>query len=112
MFGTAKGKNVIVVSLESLQTFLIGATVNGQEVTPFLNQFTKESYYFDNFFHQTGQGKTSDAEFLVDTSMYPLDRGAVFFTHGNNEYTATPQFYVSRGTTHRYSTQTTQRAEP
>ena len=36
MFGTAKGKNVIVVSLESLQTFLIGATVNGQEVTPFL----------------------------------------------------------------------------
>ncbi|HFK1684968.1 LTA synthase family protein [Bacillus sp. SRB1LM] len=97
MFGTAKGKNVIVVSLESLQTFLIGATVNGQEVTPFLNQFTKESYYFDNFFHQTGQGKTSDAEFLVDTSMYPLDRGAVFFTHGNNEYTATPEILREQG---------------
>ena len=97
MFGTAKGKNVIVVSLESLQTFLIGATVNGQEVTPFLNQFTKESYYFDNFFHQTGQGKTSDAEFLVDTSMYPLDRGAVFFTHGNNEYTATPEILRQQG---------------
>lgn len=97
MFGTAKGKNVIVVSLESLQTFLIGATVNGQEVTPFLNQFTKESYYFDNFFHQTGQGKTSDAEFLVDTSLYPLDRGAVFFTHGNNEYTATPEILRQQG---------------
>lgn len=97
MFGVAKGKNVIVVSLESLQTFLIGATVNGQEVTPFLNQFTKESYYFDNFFHQTGQGKTSDAEFLVDTSLYPLDRGAVFFTHGNNEYTATPEILRQQG---------------
>ncbi|MDR4248451.1 hypothetical protein FO601_37970, partial [Bacillus thuringiensis] len=32
IFGTAKAKNVIVVSLESLQPLLIGATVNEQEV--------------------------------------------------------------------------------
>jgi len=97
MFGAAKGKNVIVVTLESLQTFLIGASVNGQEVTPFLNQFINESYYFDNFFHQTGQGKTSDSEFLIDTSLYPLNRGAVFFTHGNNDYTATPEILRQQG---------------
>lgn len=97
MFGTAKGKNVIVVTLESLQTFLIGASVNGQEVTPFLNEFINESYYFDNFFHQTGQGKTSDSEFLIDTSLYPLNRGAVFFTHGNNDYTATPEILRQQG---------------
>ncbi|WP_346817891.1 LTA synthase family protein [Bacillus paramobilis] len=96
-FGAAKGKNVIVVTLESLQTFLIGASVNGQEVTPFLNQFINESYYFDNFFHQTGQGKTSDSEFLIDTSLYPLNRGAVFFTHGNNDYTATPEILRQQG---------------
>ncbi|PFN24189.1 LTA synthase family protein [Bacillus cereus] len=97
MFGAAKGKNVIVVTLESLQTFLIGASVNGQEVTPFLNEFINESYYFDNFFHQTGQGKTSDSEFLIDTSLYPLNRGAVFFTHGNNDYTATPEILRGQG---------------
>lgn len=97
MFGVAEGKNVIVVSLESLQTFLIGATVNGQEVTPFLNDFINESYYFDNFYHQTGQGKTSDAEFLVDTGLYPLDRGAVYFTNGTNEYTATPEILRQQG---------------
>jgi lipoteichoic acid synthase len=97
MFGKAKGKNVIVVSLESTQTFLMNATVNGQEVTPFLNQFAKESYYFDNFFHQTGQGKTSDAEFIIDNSLYPLDRGAVYFTHANNEYVATPEILRQHG---------------
>lgn len=90
-------ENVIVVTLESLQTFLIGASVNGQEVTPFLNEFINESYYFDNFFHQTGQGKTSDSEFLIDTSLYPLNRGAVFFTHGNNDYTATPEILRQQG---------------
>lgn len=97
LFGSAKGKNVIIVSLESTQQFLIGAKVNGQEVTPFLNQFTKESYYFDNFFHQTGQGKTSDAEFMIDNSLYPLDRGSVFFTHATNEYVASPEILRQQG---------------
>ena len=56
-----------------------------------LNEFIKDSFYFDNFYHQTGQGKTSDAEFIVENSLYPLDRGSVFFTHATNEYTATPE---------------------
>lgn len=86
MFGAAKGKNVIVISMESTQNFVIGQKVNGQEITPFLNDFIKESYYFDNFYHQTAQGKTSDSEFLLENSLYPLGRGAVFFTHSGNEY--------------------------
>ncbi|HAQ06081.1 MAG TPA: hypothetical protein DCR24_00515 [Bacillus bacterium] len=86
MFGSAKGKNIIVVSMESTQSFVIGQKVNGQEITPFLNDFIKESYYFDQFYHQTAQGKTSDSEFLLENSLYPLDRGAVFFTHSGNEY--------------------------
>lgn len=97
LFGVAKGKNVIVVSLESTQSFVINSTVNGHEITPFLNQFIKESYYFDNFYHQTGQGKTSDSEFIVDNSLYPLGRGAVFFTHSSNEYHALPEILNEHG---------------
>lgn len=97
LFGKYKGKNVIVISLESMQTFTIGAEVNGKEITPFLNQYIKESYYFDHFYHQTGQGKTSDAEFLIDNSLYPLDRGAVYFTHANNEFMGTPELLKDKG---------------
>jgi lipoteichoic acid synthase len=97
MFGIAKGKNVILVSMESTQNFVINQTVNGQEITPFLNQFIKESYYFDNFYHQTGQGKTSDSEFIVENSLYPLSRGAVFFTHSGNEFNATPEILNKNG---------------
>jgi len=86
MFGVAKDKNLIIVSLESLQNFVINSEMNGQEITPFLNDFIGESYYFDNFYHQTQQGKTSDSEFLLDNSLYPLNRGAVFFTHSGNEF--------------------------
>lgn len=97
LFGKYKGKNVIVISLESMQTFTIGAKVNGKEITPFLNQYIKESYYFDHFYHQTGQGKTSDAEFIIDNSLYPLDRGAVYFTHANNEFMGTPELLKDKG---------------
>lgn len=97
MFGVAKGKNVILISLESTQSFVINQTVNGQEITPFLNDFIKDSYYFENFYHQTGQGKTSDSEFIVDNSLYPLGRGAVFFTHSRNEFRATPEILSENG---------------
>lgn len=86
MFGVAKDKNLIIVSLESLQNFVINSEVNGQEITPFLNDFIGESYYFNQFYHQTQQGKTSDSEFIMDNSLYPLNRGAVFFTHSGNEF--------------------------
>ncbi|MDQ0156392.1 LTA synthase family protein [Robertmurraya andreesenii] len=97
LFGIAKGKNVILISMESTQSFVINNTVNGEEITPFLNEFIKESYYFNNFYHQTGQGKTSDSEFLVDNSLYPLGRGAVFFTHSRNEFRATPEILKENG---------------
>ncbi|WP_246625007.1 LTA synthase family protein [Fictibacillus nanhaiensis] len=91
MFGKAKGKNVFVISVESTQNFVINESVNGKEITPFMNDLIKDSYYFPNFYHQTGQGKTSDSEFLLDNSLYPLPSGAVFFTHSQNQYNATPE---------------------
>ncbi|MET3574768.1 LTA synthase family protein [Bhargavaea ullalensis] len=88
MFGAAKGRNLIVVSMESLQNFPINNEMNGEVVTPFLNSLTqdKDTFYFSNFYHQTGLGKTSDSEFLFENSLFGLGGGAVFFTHGGNTY--------------------------
>ncbi|RHW38503.1 LTA synthase family protein [Lysinibacillus yapensis] len=88
MFGKYKGRNVILVQLESLQSFVINNEMNGQVVTPFLNSLTndKDTFYFSDFYHQTGLGKTSDSEFIVENSLFGLGRGAVFFTHGGNTY--------------------------
>lgn len=97
MFGVAKGKNVIFISMESTQNFVINREFNGEEITPFLNDLIKDSLYFDNFYHQVGQGKTSDAEFIIENSLYPLPRGAVFQTHPLNEYTASPEILKDYG---------------
>ncbi|HEU5138725.1 MAG TPA: LTA synthase family protein [Bacillales bacterium] len=97
LFGAAKGKNIILISLESTQNFVIGQKINGEEVTPFLNDLVKNSYYFDHFYHQTEQGKTSDAEFLIDSSLYPLPSGSVFVRYPENEYNALPEILGDHG---------------
>lgn len=93
-FGKGEGKNVIKIHLESFQSFLIDYELHGEEVTPFLNSLVNDQSqnftYFDNFFHQTEQGKTADAELIMDTSLYGLPQGAAFVTKGNNTYQSLP----------------------
>lgn len=88
MFGIAEGRNVILVTLESLQTFVMNNTMDGHVITPFLNELSqdKDTIYFPNFYHQTGLGKTSDSEFIVENSLYPRNGSAVFFTHSGNKF--------------------------
>lgn len=87
-FGIAKDRNIIAVSLESLQTFVINEEMDGHVITPFLNELTKDpdTFYFSDFYHQTGLGKTSDSEFLLENSLYPRNGAAVFFTHSGNTF--------------------------
>ncbi|MFC4323888.1 LTA synthase family protein [Litchfieldia salsa] len=102
-FGAAKGKNIIMIALESTQSFIINNEIDGEEITPFLNDLiqSRGTYYFSNFYHQTGQGKTSDAEFIIENSMYGLPRGAVFFSNPENQYHSLASVLKSEG--HYYS---------
>jgi lipoteichoic acid synthase len=97
MYGVAKGKNVIVIQLESFQNFVIGKEVNGREITPNLNQLVDDSMYFSNFYHQVGQGRTSDAEFITNNSLYPLPTGSVYIRYASNEYNALPRLLKREG---------------
>lgn len=85
--GIAKGKNVFVIHLESFQQFSMNMKINGQEVTPNLNQIynSDSTIAFDNFFNQVGQGKTSDAENMLETSTFGLPQGSLFATQGNDQ---------------------------
>jgi lipoteichoic acid synthase len=101
-FGKARGKNVIVIHLESFQQFLINLKINGQEVTPFLNSLykSKHTLAFDNFYHQVGLGRTSDAENMLETGTFGLSDGSVFTSLGSeNTFQAAPQILRQRGYT-------------
>lgn len=84
-FGVAKGKNVIVLQLEAMQSYLLGRLIDGQEVTPNLNRLVRDSVYFPNFYDQIGGGNTSDAELLSVTGVLPVGQGAVSVSYGDKK---------------------------
>lgn len=94
-----KGKNIIAIQMESLQSFLINLSVDGQEVMPILSDLVKESYYFPNFYQQVGSGNTSDAEFVVNTSLYIPPNGAASQVYGDKELPSLPKLLKTNGYT-------------
>lgn len=95
--GAYKGKNLIMIQVEALQNFLIGLKVNGKEVTPNLNRLAAGSCYFNNMFYQVSFGNTSDAEFLSNTSMYPLRSASVYYAYANNKFPSLPALLKQNG---------------
>ena len=82
--------NVIVVQLESFQASVIGQEINGVELTPNLNKLKDGTIYFPNFYHQTHEGRTSDAEFLTLTSLHPVKSGSVYTQYADNDFDGLP----------------------
>lgn len=97
--GVAKGKNVLVIHLESFQQFLIGYKWKGKEVTPNLNKIyhAKDTLSFDNFYNQVGQGKTSDAEMMLENSLFGLPSGSAMSSYGtSNTFESAPAILRQR----------------
>ena len=91
--GVAKGKNVMVIHLESFQQFLIDYKWKGKEVTPNLNKLyhAKNTLSFANFYNQVGQGKTSDAEMMLENSLFGLQSGSAMSSYGtSNTFESAP----------------------
>lgn len=101
-FGKAKGKNVIIFHLESFQQFMLDYRWDGQEVTPNLNAFyhDQNTTAFDNFYNQVGQGKTADAELMLETSLFGTSSGSVMSNYGGtNTFQSMPALMSQQGYT-------------
>ncbi|HOC44304.1 MAG TPA: sulfatase-like hydrolase/transferase [Thermoanaerobaculales bacterium] len=96
-FGAATGANLLMVQAESLQGFVLGLEVDGQEVTPFLNRWAEGALLFGNATDQTAQGRSSDAELLTQVSLLPPPAGAAAFRFAGNHFTGLASALADRG---------------
>lgn len=97
LFGKAKGKNVIMIQMESFQKFLIDLKIDGQTITPVMNGLAHGNYYFPRFYQQVGQGNTSDAEFVVNTSFYVPPDGPATQIYAKKELPSLAKLLESQG---------------
>lgn len=100
-FGLAKDKkHVIVVQIESLQSAMVNAFYEGQEITPNINKIIgSDSIYFENYYQQLGKGNTSDAEFTSLNSLYPITSGNTYNVYENNGFYGLPWIMRDQGYT-------------
>jgi len=96
-FGAARGRNLIMIQVESLQAFVIGFRVGGREVTPFLNSLAAENIFFSNVTDQTEEGRSSDSELTTQVSLLPPDQGAAAFLYAENDFTGLASVLAERG---------------
>lgn len=85
---SAKDKNVILVQVESLGSFVLGQTINGKEIAPNLNRLAKSANFFPGAHFVMGAGHTSDTDFVANTSYFPLNDAAVFVRYGQSDFTS------------------------
>ncbi len=80
-------KNVILVIVESLETFPINKTVEGNEITPFLNALIADTltYFVPHVVSQDKFGRSSDGQFIVNTGLLPVQNGVTCYL-GNKYY--------------------------
>lgn len=95
--GMFKGKNLMIIQVESLENFVIGQKINGQEITPNLNKLLGNSLYFPDYHEQVYNGTSSDADLMTNTSIYPVRRGSTFFRYPNNTYNSLPKLMQGMG---------------
>ncbi len=86
--GSASGKRIIMIQVESLNDFNINKKVEGQEITPNINKLISGSNYFSDHYFTLGAGGTSDADFSANTSLYPLADSSVFVKYAKDNFTS------------------------
>ncbi|MBC1398404.1 LTA synthase family protein [Listeria fleischmannii] len=96
-FGAAKGKNLIIIQLESFQRNLTGVKLNGQSVTPTLDKLENETFYSDSFFQTVSKSNTADAEWSVYTSTFPSGYYTNTQTYGDRVIPSLPRTLSGKG---------------
>ena len=95
--GIVRGKNLILIQCEALQSFVVDLRIDGAEVTPNLNKFSRESMYYANAWDQTAGGQSSDSEFMANSGLFPASSGAAYTRFSDNSFNSMARVLKSKG---------------
>lgn len=85
----AAPRSVILILCESLESWPIGLTLEGREITPVLNSLvadTARTLYAPEIVTQVGAGRSIDGQLLIMTGLQPMLSGVYAMSRADNEY--------------------------
>ena len=80
--GILKGKNLVLVQMESMSRFLLDIPSLKNEF-PFVRAILEESVDFTEFYSSVGLGVSSDAEITTLTGLYPTGYNSLYWSNFN-----------------------------
>ena len=89
--------SVIIILVESLESWVINQFIDGVELTPFLNKLTSSQkvLYCDKIKSQTLAGNSGDGQMIVNSGLLPLKHGAACMSFYSNVYPNIANLYSS-----------------
>ncbi|MBR5118899.1 MAG: LTA synthase family protein [Muribaculaceae bacterium] len=87
-YATARGKNVILLVVESLNSWGVNMQIGGRDVAPTLKQLCNDSTCLVSLAmkSQVKNGRSSDGIFMYNTGLLPLNTKVVANSYGNASY--------------------------
>ncbi len=95
--GMLKGKNLLVIQVESLENMVINQRLQGAEITPNINKLVNNGIYFSNIHEQVNGGNSSDSDLMMNASVYPVKNGSTFFRFPDNTYNSMAKLLKDKG---------------
>ena len=91
-------KNLVVILCESLESWPIGLSVEGKELTPNLNRIINDSttFYAPHVVTQVGAGRSIDAQLLLLTGLYPMHDKVYAYEAIDNSFFTLPKAMKER----------------
>lgn len=94
--------NLVVIFCESLESWPVGATLEGKELTPELNKAmsdTATTWYAPYVLSQVGNGRSIDGQLLMLAGMYPTRDVVYSMKYADNRFHALPDAMRRQGAT-------------
>lgn len=94
-----ENKNLILILVESLQSWTIGLNHQGVAVTPHLDKLLLQdnSIYIPRMLSQVKDGRSSDAQLIINTGLLPLNTGAAASLCADNTFPSLPHALKEKG---------------
>lgn len=85
---SGRRRSVVLVLCESFESWPIGKSVDGVELTPFLNSLIADSttFYAPEVVTQVASGRSIDCQLLVNAGMLPMESEIYSMTRCDTEY--------------------------
>lgn len=96
--------NLLIIMVESFETWAIDYKINGKPVLPYLDSLTRApgSLYFPHLVSQVSDGHSSDGHLIDLTGLLPLRENAAVTDFYDNDYPSLPKAFKQKYGGHTY----------